>query len=95
MAEKNDDKLVRAVSESAGEVIREALAERDARLDYLERQLAVDQRYRLIVDSPLWRYAIEAMATGEESAYEIASDLGCTIPELEWAVSRWKASWRR
>lgn len=94
MHRDDQERIVSAVAESAGEVIREALAERDARLDYIEIQLTIDVRYRAIVESPFWSYALEAMATGEESPWQMAQDIGCSVPELEWAVERWKRSWR-
>lgn len=95
MTDRDDERIVRAVSESTGEVIRQALKERDARLDYIERQLAIDKRYQAVVGHPLWSLALEAMATGEEDRWQMASDLNCTVPELEWAIERWKRSWRR
>lgn len=87
--------IVQAVSQATGEVMDERLAERDARLDYLERALSIDERYRAIVESPLWVYAIRAMATGDEDKWSMAEEIGCTVPELEWAAERWKRSWRR
>lgn len=78
-----DDRLVRAVSESAGEVIREAVEPIEERLDRLEALVGVDAKYRRITEHSLHNLAYEYLATADETlVFQFAEDQGLTIVEV-------------